>query len=227
MKIFFLFFLSLTIFGFSQTKVDLIKRRDSLTLKFQKEQTDSIQRKLNLDKIIEEFSTKDQKERCAFFGVSQIQNIDADIIYRFWNTNNMLEIKSEKGKVTGKIIYAVKNVQHHEQFFRKTFILSSEDAEFVYKVFSAKYGSLKELNWESGFDGSSYIYERKNWNIFKLNSYHTCCNDLNEAKFYLEMNRKITSSINYEKYFQIFEKEIPFRSFTYYGVAYTILKFKK
>lgn len=135
-----------------------------------------------------------------------------------------MEIKSKNEKVTAKIIYAVQNVEKDFQFFRKTFSLSNKDAKSVYNLFRNKYGSLKELNWEKGSDGVSYIYEGKSWNNYSLNSYHSCCNDLKEAENYLEINKQLKSLINYENYFSIFNIEIPFRSCTYYGVAYTILK---
>ena len=175
------------------------------------------------------FSLKHKKEKAAFFGVSQIHNIEAEYVYRFWNTNNLLEIVTENGKLSGRLIFAIKSVdgKNEGKFYRKIFELSQEDAELINKIFKEKYDNLKVLGWESGFDGVSYIYERKIWNSYCENSYSTCCNDENEAKYYLEIKKDLDSLIDYKRYYETFAQEIPFRSYTYYGVAYTVINFKK
>ena len=199
MKLFYIFFLISSHFCFAQNKLILTQGSDSLLLKY-------------------------QKERTAFFGVSQIENINADFVFRFWNTNHLVQITSVKGLITGQVIYAVKSTDKSGRFFRKRFDLSIKDVEFVSELFNSKLNHLKVLNFESGFDGRSYIYETKKWNIYSINSYSTCCNDESEAKIYLEINKEIESEINFKDYYKIFEKEIPFRSYTYYGVPYTVLK---
>lgn len=172
---------------------------------------------------------KHQKERAVFFGVSQIQNINEEIVYRFWNTNDLLEITLKRGKLTAKLIYAVKNVggRSDREYFRKTFELSDAAAESLNKIFEEKYADLKVLNWEKGSDGISYDFERKIWNSYCENSYSTCCNDENEAKYYLEIKKDIESIIDYKSFYESFAHEIPFRSYTYYGVAYNVINFKK
>ncbi len=204
MKIFFVIFSLLSIFVCSQEKVISCNELDS-------------------------FYLKHQKERAAFFAVSQIQNMNEEIVYRFWNTNNLLELVIKKGKLTGKLIYAAKNVggKNEGEFYRKIFELSQEDTENINKIFKEKYDNLKVLGWDKGFDGVSYYYERKIWNFYCENSYSTCCNDENEAKYYLEIKKDIESIIDYKSYYEIFAQEIPFRSYTYYGVAYSVINFKK
>jgi predicted RNA-binding Zn-ribbon protein involved in translation (DUF1610 family) len=40
-------------------------------------------------------SIKYVREMCRFFNVSEIQNIKAEFVFRFWNTSNVLEIKDK------------------------------------------------------------------------------------------------------------------------------------
>lgn len=178
---------------------------------------------------IDSFYLKHQKERAAFFGVSQIQNMNEEIVYRFWNTSNLLEITSKRGKLEGKVIYAVQNVsgKNEDEFFRRTFKLSDEAAESLNKIFEEKYENLKVLNWEKGSDGINYNFERKIWNSYCENSYSTCCNDENEAKCYLEIKEALDLIIDYKSYYESFVQKIPFRSYTYYGVSYNIINYKK
>ena len=178
---------------------------------------------------VDSFSIKHNKDKAAFFGVSEIHNMEAEYVYRFWNTNNLLEIVTENGKLKGRLIFAIKSVDGKNvgESYRKIFELSQDDAENINKIFKDKFDNLKVLSWGKGSDGVTYFYESKYWNYYCEKSYSTCCNDENEAKYYLDIKKDLDDIIDYKKYFETFANEIPFRSYTYYGVAYTVINFKK
>ena len=187
------------------------------------------QEKVGLCNETDFFSIKHNKDKADFFGVSQIQNMEAEYVYRFWNTNNLLEIITEHGELKGRLIFAIKSVggKNDGEFFRKIFELSQKNVDLINRIFNEKFDDLKVLSWGKGSDEISYTYERKLWNSYCEKSYSTCCNDENEAKYYLEIKKEIESVINYKMYSETFAQEIPYRSYTYHGVAYTVINFKK
>lgn len=224
MKILLIISFILSNLGFSQVKLNLTKQAEALSKKFRKNADDDLQYN---KKISDSFELKTHKERTAFFGVSQIKNIKAEEAFRFWDTNKMIEVFRTSENFSGHVIFAVQSTENEKLFFRKIFVLSEEDSEKIYNLFTEKYNHLQKLNYKSGFDGEAYIYEKKYWNRYQLNSYYTCCNDPSEAKHYLEINNHLKDFLKEKKYFEIFDQMNPFRAYRYYGTAFSVVKFKK
>lgn len=172
---------------------------------------------LGFSQVVDEdkWTNKFEKDRCDFLDVSQIQNLNEELIFRFWNQNYLLEVIRSKEQVKGRVIFAVRD-KDHGHFFRKIFILSTEDSKYLYNVFNEKYDELKVLDHKKGSDGESYSYQKKYWNKYSGMSYSTCCNDVNDAQNYITLNSELESIVKSRSYLEIFEKEIPFRRYSYY-----------
>lgn len=170
---------------------------------------------------------KYQKDRCEFFKVSEIQNIDSKFIFRFWTDSYVLEIKKNEDQIFGSLIFSVEDTNIKKNYFRKEFALDRKKTDEIYSKITGKNSNLPNLKWESGFDGNLFIYEIKNFNLYDYKSYATCCNDISEAKKYLELNDFIISLIDIKEISNTFSKEIPFVCYKNYNGAYGICKVEK
>lgn len=176
-------------------------------------------------------SIKYVKEMCKFFNISEIQNVNSEFVFRFWNTSNVLEIKKNGDKIEGRLIYAAKNQDKKNDFFRKEFIIPGNLSQLVYENVS-KDNFLKipndnlDLN-SMGFDGNAYYYETKKWDQYSIKNYLTAMSYKDEGKSYTDFNDFLNSKIDYENYFKQFYAENPFIAYTYYGVPYSVINFLK
>lgn len=168
-----------------------------------------------------------QKDRCEFFKVSEIQNINSKFIFRFWTDSYVLEIKKNEGQIFGSLIFSVEDTNIKKKYFRKEFALDRKITEEIYLKTTHENFNLPKLKWESGFDGNLFIYEIKNFNFYDYKSYATCCNDISEAKKHLELNNFITSLINIKEISNTFSNEIPFVCYKNYNGAYATCKVEK
>lgn len=173
-------------------------------------------------------SIKYVKEMCKFFNISEIQNVNAEFVFRFWNTSNVLEIKKNGDEIEGRLIYAAKNQDKINDFFRKEFIIPQNLSQIIYENVS-KDNFLKipndNLNLNSmGLDGKIYCYETKKWNQYSIKNYLTAMSYKDDGQSYLDFNDFLNSKIDYENYFKQFDAEVPFINYTYYGVAYVVTK---
>ena len=171
---------------------------------------------------------KYQKDRCEFFKVSEVQNINCKFIFRFWTDSYVLEIRNVEDQIVGKLTFSVENTNLKSDYFRKEFSLNKKIAEEIYvKIIDENFNLPSSLKWENGFDGNQFIYEIKNFNSYDYKSYSTCCNDINEAKKYLELNNFIISLIDFEEINNTFSSEIPFICYKNYNGAYATCNSKK
>jgi len=170
---------------------------------------------------------KYQKGRCEFFKVSEIHNIDSKFIFRFWTDSYVLEIKKNEDQIFGLLTFSVEDTNNKTNYFRKEFALDSKITKDIYHKITDENFNLPNLKWESGFDGNLFIYEIKNFNFYDYKSYATCCNDISEAKKYLELNDFITSLIDFKEIYNSFSNEIPFVCYKNYNGAYGTCKFEK
>ena len=173
-------------------------------------------------------SIKYVREMCRFFNVSEIQNIKAEFVFRFWNTSNVLEIKKNGDRIEGRLIYSAKNQDNKNDFFRKEFILPQNISQLIYEnVNKDTFLKVPKDNLDLnliGLDGRVYYYESKNWNQYSIKNYLTAMSYKDEGKSYIDFNNFLNSKINYENYYKQFESEIPYINYTYYGVPYTVTK---
>lgn len=170
---------------------------------------------------------KYQKGRCEFFKVSEIHNIDSKFIFRFWTDSYVLEIKKNEDQIFGLLTFSVEDTNNKTNYFRKEFALDSKITKDIYHKITDENFNLPNLKWESGFDGNLFIYEIKHFNFYDYKSYATCCNDISEAKKYLELNDFITSLIDFKEIYNSFSNEIPFVCYKNYNGAYGTCKFEK
>jgi hypothetical protein len=163
-------------------------------------------------------SIKYVREMCRFFNVSEIQNIKAEFVFRFWNTSNVLEIKKIGDIIEGRLIYSAKNQDNKNDFFRKEFILPQNISQLIYEnVNKGTFLKVPKDNLDLnliGLDGRVYYYESKNWNQYSIKNYLTAMSYKDEGKSYIDFNNFLNSKINYENYYKQFENEIPYRQNT-------------
>ena len=161
------------------------------------------------------------------FNLTKIENLEQDFIFRFWNVGNLLEIKKTKSNIKGKVTYFVYEVwedNYKADKFVKHFDLKQDTSEKIYSLITeskiSDYPSDKFIsNWKQGFDGVTYIYEIVSNSNYSFKHYWTpnAQKNVKEAKSIMEFNDQINNIINIKEQRTIFEKEIPFISYTYPG----------
>ena len=147
---------------------------------------------------------KYQKDRCEFFKVSEIQNINSKFIFRFWTDSYVLEIKKNEDQIFASLIFSAEDTNIKKNYFRKEFALDKKIAEEIYHKITTE-----------------------NFNFYDYKSYATCCNDISETKKYLEFNDFITSLIDIKEISNTFSNEIPFVCYKNYNGAYGTCKVEK
>jgi hypothetical protein len=162
------------------------------------------------------------RERLAFFDIASVEKMNDEFVLRIWTPNSFMEIRENQHILNGKISFnAFENTKKPSpKVFVKEFTLSATDSKGIFELFKLfelkKYKpNNSEIKTSMNFDldNSHYEYEIKSNNSYKLINSYT--NDLQKEAY---------AMIDYQKYLNEFENEIPFKLFRYWGTSYSVGK---
>jgi len=163
------------------------------------------------------------------FDLQPIQENKNEIVFRIKNHCSQIEISKSKDSVFGKIEFYVKEFDQFKDStttFKKQYILNSVTVNQIFhEIDSLKINSIPSdnliPNWQQGFDGTTYIIEYKNKEQYSFKHYWTpeVQTNINEAIILESFLNRVYAITDVEKINQLFNKEIPFRSWMCYGSA--------
>lgn len=162
--------------------------------------------------------------------LEDIQNRNDELIFRFWNFGSCIEVTKTGTLYKGSVTYFVDEVDDYSKGqFKKVFNLEVEKAKEIIDLIDVR--KINEipsdkfiLAWEHGFDGVEYIFEYKTNKEYSFKNYWTpkLQGDLEEAIRIQGFIDELYLICDSENLLKKFEKEIPFRSYSYNGGSIAI-----
>ena len=162
--------------------------------------------------------------------LEDIQNRNDELIFRFWNFGSCIEVTKNGTLYKGNVTYFVDEVDDYsKRQFKKVFNLEIEKAKEIIDLIGAR--KINEtpsdkfiLGWEQGFDGVEYLFEYKTKNEYSFKNYWTpkSQDNLLEATRIQVFIDELYLICDSENLLKKFEKEIPFRSYSYNGASIAI-----
>ena len=61
------------------------------------------------------------QEKLSFFSLDNIENSTSKEVFRFQNTTHCVQIEKSENILSGKVIFAIRNVDNKSEFLRKEF----------------------------------------------------------------------------------------------------------
>lgn len=167
------------------------------------------------------------------FNLPQI-DVSAEFVFRHWFYGHLFEVKKTNGIIQASIYFYVSEIwenDYNANRFSKEYVVNGSIAKELYSyIINNKLNDIPSQNfiekWTSGFDGIEYIYENKNDNNYSFKNYWTpsAFENLREAEDIIEFNREFYIIFKLEHFQKLFDKDIPFLSYTYPGSAVSISK---
>lgn len=189
--------------------------------------------KLNLTKDSDTvYWHKYKNELISKHNLEDIIEKNDEQVFRFWTFGTYIEIAINDTLIKGNVTYFVDEVdEFSKKSFKKTYLLKDGDSKKVVTLINSskinKIPSDKLIKtWQQGFDGIEYLFECKTKNEYSFKNYWTPKSQVNieEAKKiqnFIDELRKICQT---EKLSKEFEKEIPFRSYSYNGGSVVVTR---
>lgn len=165
------------------------------------------------------------------FDISPIKN-NSGYTFRLSSYGSIIEIQKVNQSYFGAITYFVNEVddsRDDKRIFKKTYAIQISEVEKLFSLIDTtqitQIPSDKFIeNWKHGFDGITYFLESKNESEYSFKSYWTpSSQNIAEATKVQNFIDNFYKIINFKKYSEIFEKEIPFRSYSYNGGSLAIV----
>jgi len=119
-------------------------------------------------------------EILSHVGLKAIDKVESAYCFRIWDGLSTIEIKQQDSKLVGAVTYMVQQYKDKKEgrIYYRTYLLSDKTTEGIYRLIN-KY-KLTELpthrkisNWESGFDGITYITEFCDSRSYAFKTYWT------------------------------------------------------
>jgi hypothetical protein len=173
------------------------------------------------------------KEQIKLFKITELNSNTSEFVFRSWTPNSVLEICKNGEDLNGKIIYAVTEVNDDGRIpetFVRTYKLEKNKIQQIYDLIQnseiQNIPSDKFIdNWGFGFDGFRNVFETKIENSYSYKTYYSpSIQNLNEARVIINFTEQIDEIIDFKKYYETFNKEIPFIFYKYYGTSFTVGK---
>jgi hypothetical protein len=160
----------------------------------------------------------------------ELKSIASDtnqIAFSFWCYGNLIYISKNNSSFYGEVTKYVKELNDKEspnRTFKKSFHLSKEIIDKIFNLIdSSKITAIPSdkyiKNWKQGFDGIEYIIEFKSANNYSFKTFWIPKSQENvtEASTIIKFTDKLYSLCKMKYLSNIFDKNIPFDSWTYEG----------
>lgn len=167
------------------------------------------------------------------FSLPQLDK-NAEIVFRHWFYGRLFEVKKTNDIFNASIFFYVSEVWGNDfdaNKFSKEYVLSESSAEKLYNfIVNNKLINIPSQNfineWNTGFDGIEYVYELKIGNNYSFKNYWTpsAYEDLKEAQHIIEFNSELYRLFEFTHFQKLFDKEIPYLSYSYPGSATAVSK---
>ena len=149
-------------------------------------------------------NTQENVDRNMFYNVQELKLLNDEYIFRSWAGNSCVEIIRNGNKLSGKIYFAVEEANNKR--FAKSYKLSNKVTESLFSLFNG-YQYKRRENKEIAVVHTFEIKENSNVEIYTTDS--------------PQFEYKIWDIVPVEYYWNKFEKENPFRKYTYWELIQT------
>ena len=139
--------------------------------------------------------------------------------FRFRSHGQVVEISKDSSRYSGTItnfIYHTKNANRNEETLSNKIVLSSKQAEDIYKI--VKKSKIIDLptdgeieNWKRGTDGTTYIIEHSDKKTYWLKNYWTPTSQdpIPEAIIVLDLIKNLDDALDLQEAYLSFKNTLP------------------
>ncbi len=148
--------------------------------------------------------TQENLDRNKFYNVPELELLNDEYIFRSWAGNSCIEIIRNGNKLSGKVYFAVEG--ENSKRFTKSYKLSNKVTENLFSLVNG-YQFKRRENKEIAVVHTFEIKDNANIEIYTTDS--------------PQFEYKIWDIVKIDKYWNIFDKENPFKKYTYWELIQT------